>query len=325
MSIGIDNYDIELDLGHTVSNLNFVSHAHSDHTNRAKRGASILASLETKELIMARKGIKIELSEKPVNIDLLDSGHILGSKQLFIDSPEFGYSVVYTGDYQMQESPTARKIEVKQADVAILDSTYPDPNMVFEDRSEVIDTIQYYVNNKVERGIVIFGAYSLGKAQELVKIMNEIGIVPAVSKGISKLNSVYNKFGITLDYASVYESEQKFDSLIKNNFVGIVETQRLNELGAKLSAIYNKRVFTAVATGWAKSYKFGTDVQFALSDHADFKQSLDYLQRTDPKVVYAVGKEAKMMANNLSKFGYKSSAMEKSADFAKPMVREASL
>lgn len=325
MSIGIDNYDIELDLGHTVSNLNFVSHAHSDHTNRAKRGASILASLETKELIMARKGIKIELSEKPVNIDLLDSGHILGSKQLFIDSPEFGYSVVYTGDYQMQESPTARKIEVKQADVAILDSTYPDPNMVFEDRSEVIDTIQYYVNNKVERGIVIFGAYSLGKAQELVKIMNEIGIVPAVSKGISKLNSVYNKFGITLDYASVYESEQKFDSLIKNNFVGIVETQRLNELGAKLSAIYNKRVFTAIATGWAKSYKFGTDVQFALSDHADFKQSLDYLQRTDPKVVYAVGKEAKMMANNLSKFGYKSSAMEKSADFAKPMVREASL
>lgn len=325
MSIGIDNYDIELDLGHTVSNLNFVSHAHSDHTNRAKKGASILASLETKELIMARKGIKIELSEKPVNIDLLDSGHILGSKQLFIDSPEFGYSVVYTGDYQMQESPTARKIEVKQADVAILDSTYPDPNMVFEDRSEVIDTIQYYVNNKVERGIVIFGAYSLGKAQELVKIMNQIGIVPAVSKGISKLNSVYNKFGITLDYASVYESEEKFDKLIKNNFVGIVETQRLNELGAKLSAIYNRRVFTAVATGWAKSYKFGTDVQFALSDHADFKQSLDYLQRTDPKVVYAVGKEAKMMANNLSKFGYKSSAMEKSADFAKPMVREASL
>lgn len=323
MSIGIDNYDIELDLGHTLSNLNFVSHAHSDHTNRAKKGAAILASIETKELIQTRKGVEIKLSEKPVNIDLLDSGHILGSKQLFIDSPEFGYSVVYTGDYQMQASPTAKKIEVKEADVAILDSTYPDPNMVLDDRLEIIDTMQYYVNNKIDKGIVIFGAYSLGKAQELIKIMNEIGIVPAVSKGISKLNTVYKKFGIELDYASVYDAESKFNQLVKDNFVGIVETQRLNELGSKLSSIYNKRVFTAVATGWAKSYKFGTDVQFALSDHADFKQSLDYLQRADPKIVYAVGKESKTMANNLGKFGYKATALTTSAEFNAPIVRQA--
>ncbi|MDE1845734.1 MAG: hypothetical protein KGH53_00405 [Candidatus Micrarchaeota archaeon] len=319
MSIGIDNYDIELDIGHTLSSLNFVSHAHSDHTSRAKRGKSILASIETKELIEARKNIPINLSQMPLNVELLDSGHILGSKQLFIDSPEFGYSVVYTGDYQMQESPTANKIKVNQADVAILDSTYPDPEMVLDPRSEVIDTIQYYVNKKIEKGIVLFGAYSLGKAQELVKIMNNIGITPAVSKGITKLNGVYKKFGVELDYVSVYENEARFDELVKQNFVGIVETQRLGELGRKLSSIYNRRVFTAVATGWAKSFKFGTDVQFPLSDHADFAQSLEYLQATEPKVVYSVGKEAKLMAHNLGKFGYKARPMETSVDFVAPI------
>ncbi|MDE1870366.1 MAG: hypothetical protein KGH71_05300 [Candidatus Micrarchaeota archaeon] len=315
MSIGIDNYDISLDLAHTVSNLSFVSHAHSDHTNRAKKGASILASVETKELIETRKGVGLRLAEIPTNIKLLDSGHILGSKQLYIDSPEFGYSVVYTGDYQMQKSPTASKIQINQADVAILDSTYPDPNMVFDPREEVIDTIQYYVNRKIENGIVIFGAYSLGKAQELINVVNQIGITPVVSKGISRLNGVYKKFGIDLKFESVYNSESNFEQLVRNNFVGIVESSRLQELGRKLSSIYNKRVFTAVATGWAKAFRFGTDVQFALSDHADFRQSVEYLQATNPKMVYAVGKEAKMMASNLSKAGYNANPLVTSADF----------
>lgn len=315
MSIGIDNYNISLDLSHTVNNLNFVSHAHSDHTNRAKKGSSILASMETKELIETRKGIGINLSEVPANIKLLDSGHILGSKQLFIDSQEFGYSVVYTGDYQMQKSPTANRIEINQADVAILDSTYPDPNMVFDERDEVIDTIQYYLNRKIANGIVLFGAYSLGKAQELIKIVNQIGITPVVSKGISKLNQVYKKFGFDLGYASIYNNDSNFEQLIRKNFVGIVETHRLNELARKISGVYNKRVFTAVATGWAKSFSFNTDVQFALSDHADFAQSLDYLQRVNPKRVYAVGKEAALMAKNLSKEGYSATALETSLDF----------
>ncbi|MDE1856258.1 MAG: hypothetical protein KGH49_03425 [Candidatus Micrarchaeota archaeon] len=316
MSIGIDNYDISLDLRHTVSNLNFVSHAHSDHTNRAKKGAAILASPETKDLIHARKGVSVNLCEVPVNIELLDSGHILGSKQLFIDSPEFGYSVVYTGDYLMQDSFAAKKIEVRQADVAIIDSTYTDPEMVFDDREEVVDTIQYYIQNKIEKGIVIFGAYSLGKAQELVKIANKIGITPAVSKTISKVNGVYKRFGIDLDYASAYDSDSNFEEIVKQNFVGIVETQRLSELARKLSSVYNRRVFTAVATGWAKSYKFDTDVQFPLSDHADFRQSMDYLDAAEAKVVYTVGKEADAMAKNLAKFGHEALPMSTSSDFS---------
>ena len=315
MSIGIDNYNISLDLSNTIANLSFVSHAHTDHTGRAKNGASILASEETKALIEARKKVSVKLIEMPANIELLDAGHILGSKQLFIDSAEFGYSVVYTGDYQMQPTPTAKKIEVKRADVAIVDSTYADPEIVFDDREEVVDAIQYYVKKKMENGIVIFGAYSLGKAQELVKIMNDIGITPAVSKGVSKLNRVYGEFGVNLGYVSTYGQQASFEATVKENFVGIVETQRLRELGSKLSSVYNKRVYTAVATGWAKNFKFDTDVQFPLSDHADFRQALEYLQAAAPKVVYAVGKEGKMMAGNLKKFGYDAKPLFASSEF----------
>ncbi len=152
MKIDIDNYDVSLDLSHTLANLSFVSHAHSDHIRRAKKGAQILASMETKELIEARKGVTLNVADLPQNVELLDSGHILGAKQFYLDSAEFGYSVVYTGDYQMQKSNVAKMIETKQVDVAIIDSTYPDTEIKFDDRKEVIDTIQYYVKQKVSRG-----------------------------------------------------------------------------------------------------------------------------------------------------------------------------
>ncbi len=304
MYLDLPEGKIALDEKDKDADLIFISHAHSDHIRGAKSGKRIIASKETEELIKARNNISINLSDES-RFTLLNAGHILGSKQIYIES-SLGYSILYTGDYQLQESCVAPKIEHKKSDVLIIDSTYPYMNVKFDDREEVEESIKKYVSCKLEKGIVLFNSYSLGKAQELIKIMNEIGILPVVDKTISKVNKVYNSFGANLEYVSIYDNEEEFNSIVKNNFVGIVSTSNFEELARNVGIAYRKRVFTAVATGFAKIFKFNTNVQFALSDHADIYQAVEYINMVEPKVVYTYGPNSRLMSANLSKFGISS-------------------
>ncbi|MEM0147806.1 MAG: MBL fold metallo-hydrolase [Candidatus Micrarchaeaceae archaeon] len=280
----------------------FVSHAHSDHIAGVHKGSKIVASPETIELISATYGIESkkndDFSEK-CNASMLDAGHMLGSKQLFIEDLQEGKAIVYTGDFQMEKSRTVKPIEIKEADVAIVDSTYPYPEVIFEEKSKVEESIAKWTSKAMEKGIVLFGAYKMGKAQELISILNSNGIMPWVSKGILNINKVYEKNGIRLNYLSTY----KDDSLEGGNFVGISESRDIRQLGHMLEKIHGKRVYTAVVTGFAKTMHFGTDMQFALSDHADFKQTVEYINDVHAKEIVAYGKNSKIMAANLARMG----------------------
>ncbi|MEM0200919.1 MAG: hypothetical protein QXD23_00765 [Candidatus Micrarchaeaceae archaeon] len=305
MGLLVSGLEISLDERDKASEVNFVSHAHSDHTTGVNKTKPILASSITHDLIEARKGIKIKKCNELQNTQLFPSGHIFGSKQLYAESDN-GYSVLYSGDFQMDEPILAEKIITKQADILIIDSTYPNPEIVFDDKKEVSGAIHSYVKRKLEKGIILFGAYSLGKAQDLIKILNDIDIVPVVDKKISIINSIYKNHGVSLNYASFYENEDTFEECTKGNFVGIVENNKLGDLSVSLSRVYSKRVFTAVASGFAKVFNMHTDVQFPLSDHADFKQAVSYIEMCNPKLIYTFGPGANplILAKNLSKLGY---------------------
>ncbi|MGC9204917.1 MAG: hypothetical protein ACP5FN_01395 [Candidatus Micrarchaeia archaeon] len=304
MDLNLGGRSIALDSSSRNANTFFVSHAHSDHTSGVHKGKEILASEETIELLKARKSIELKRQAPPNGFELIDSGHILGSKQLYINSDDLGYSIVYTGDYQLQKTCVAQGIEIKHADIALIDSTYPYLKVRFDEREEVEEAIRVFANRKLEQGIVLFGAYSLGKAQEIIKILNKDNILPVVDKNISAINTVYKKFGIELEYASVYEDENLFKEVTRGNFAGIVSMNNLNDLKIALAGMHNKRIFTAVATGFAKISKFNTDVQFPLSDHADIYQAAEYIERSGAKHVYAYGSGASEMVNNLNKMGY---------------------
>ncbi|MFI5412959.1 MAG: hypothetical protein ACHQX1_03640, partial [Candidatus Micrarchaeales archaeon] len=226
------------------------------------------------------------------------------SKQIVINDEKKGSKIIYTGDFQMQKSRSCEMIDIEEADTVILDSTYFQPDVTFDDRQEVEDAIQYWADMKLNDGIVLFGTYALGKAQELVSILNEKGILPIVTKKISKINNVYKRNGVRLDYASAYEGNDDYQALLHGNFVGIVENSLLTNMAVTLSELYNKKVYTAVASGFAKMIKFNTDVQFPLSDHADFKQCTDYIDATGAKKVFTYGHNKLELASNLVDKGY---------------------
>jgi Cft2 family RNA processing exonuclease len=292
--------------------MDFVSHAHSDHTAAVKSSKKILASSATKELLGVVKNIAPQEDfEMPEGVKMLDAGHILGSKQVSVNDPVNGLKTVYTGDYQLQKSRVCKQIEIEEADVAIVDSTYFQPEVQFDDRDETETALQQWTESKLNSGIVLFGAYALGKAQELVSILNEKGILPIVTKKISRINTVYRNNGVKLDYASVLDYAGDYHTLLKGNFVGIVENHLLPSMAIALSELYNKKVYTAVATGFAKMMRFNTDVQFALSDHADFRQCVEYIEATGAKKVFTYGQNRLALAAGLSDRGYNAMPFER--------------
>lgn len=311
MAVNIGDYSISLDTKDPNANVNFVSHAHSDHTGGVRKNSKVLCSEITRDLMKARMRYDTEMVEPPKNARLLNSGHMFGSKQLYFET-ELGCRIVYTGDYQMQNSPAAESIEIKDADILIMDSTYPYPNVVFDEKEEVISNIQHYIKSKKEIGSVIFGAYSMGKAQELIRICNEIGVTPLVDHSISKINEVYSKHGMRLDYAT-RDIGSKIDEECFGHSVWISSMHRMNHVRSAVAEM-NIQMFSAVATGFAKMMKFNTDVQFALSDHADFKQAVEYIDACNPKCIYTCGSSGEAFAKNLSAKGYKASSLKLTAN-----------
>jgi Cft2 family RNA processing exonuclease len=301
MVLHVGSYRISLDMREPEANLNFVSHAHSDHTGGVKKNADILCSEITRDLVQARTKYPLRAVEIPDGVSLLSSGHMLGAKQLCAESESMG-TIVYTGDYQMQKSPVAEEIEVRSADTLIIDSTYPFPNIVFENREEVMTSMQHYVRSKMDRGCTLFGSYSMGKAQELISICNGMGVSPLVDKNIAKISDVYSKHGVNLDYLCRGIEMGITDDDFREP-VWIVSMHNMNKVRMHVSKM-GRKIFTAVATGFAAMQRFNTDVQFALSDHADFKQALEYISMCSPKRIYTRGSGCDSFARNLRAHGY---------------------
>ncbi len=306
----VNNMNIALDRRESGSDLDFISHAHSDHTSAVKSAQYILASDETMQLLgqESRAHSTLKVGDN-AQFSMLDSGHMLGAKQLCIDNTESGNRTIYTGDFKMQESRTAKHIEIASADTVIVDSTYPEPDMRFDDRSDVESCLQDWTKSKLNRGIVLFSAYAMGKSQEIIALLNEIGVTPLVSRKISTASRVYRDWGINIEYASAYDADSDYEEIVKDNFVGVTDSRDLRELSGTLGKVHGKRVFTAVATGFAKKFRFDTDVQFALSDHADFKQCTEYIDATGAGRIFTYGHEAEALSRNLQRAGYSAAPM----------------
>ncbi len=296
MPIKIAEYLVSLDTYEKGADANFVSHAHADHMSGIRKHKPCIASSATMDIIEAKKGKGFSAMPVPKQAKMLNSGHMLGAKQLYIDSDHYGARILYSGDYQMQRSPVAEPIETINADVLIIDSTYPYPNIEFEDKEKVISAMHAYAREKLRKGPIIFGAFATSKAQEIIKIFNYIGIVPFASKAVCSINKIYEKNGIRLDYEPINTNS------IARNGIFVVENSRAEELRLALSKNFTK-VFTAAASGFAKFIRFNTDAQFTLSDHADFKQAIRYIGRVAPKVIYTCGPSSEVFAKNLRAYG----------------------
>ncbi len=301
----VGDYKISLDVKEEGSNVDFISHAHSDHISAARSSKNILASNETVELMKIAYNIDTDVRriDMPNSMRIIDSGHMLGAKQLVIETD--GEKVVYTGDFQLERSLAAPKIEIENADTLIMDSTYPYGDLAFGNKYEEELKMQRWTNMSYGNGIVLFGAYVMGKAQEIIRILNDVGIVPVVNRKIAAISNMYKRCGIGLEYLSMYENVDECEEALRHNFVGITDNNSLKRIPNKLSEVHEKRVYTAVATGFSRMFSFNTDAQFCISDHADLKQSMEYIEASGAKKILTYGNGKERFAKEIARNGLK--------------------
>lgn len=317
MGIAFNHKKMQLGLSETrqlsldsAGNCAFFSHAHSDHVN--SRVEHVLASSQTVDLMKAR-GWKKQVSRldesawnsEGITFKLVEAGHVLGSRQLLADSG--GETFLYTADFNPNGTllcPPAQA--VPEVDSMLVESTFGKPSFVFPPFTQVCQQISGWVDKSVDSGAsVVLGGYSLGKAQELVRLLNEFnGITPLVNDTVASVCREYNKHGCKLDF--VDSSTPEGQSALTRSFVAVLPHHQVRpELAGKLSEFCGRKVKTALATGWASSTNFaGVDRAFTLSSHADFRGLVSFVQACNPKKVYCNHGFSRELANELKKLGF---------------------
>ncbi len=297
----------EISLDHAGA-LAFISHAHSDHA-LSKAVPALLASRETADLLEARGyPLSREVLDAHYGVKMLDAGHVLGAKQLVAECD--GGIFAYTGDFKVSGTPCVKGADVPECDVLLTEATFGSPEFVFPDEGDVAREIAGWVAEEQKKGIVVLGGYALGKAQYLVNILNEhAGIAPLVEDGIARVNKVYGKHGVALDYLETTTPEGLAE--LDRNFVAVVPMNRVNrDFASQLGRVYGKRVSAAVATGWALTRRFGSVKAFCLSDHSDFAELMSFVERTGAKKVFTHCGSARKLAAELRSKGVNAQALE---------------
>jgi len=271
----------------------FLSHAHGDHTGGMKRKEEIIATEAT--LKLARLNAT---SITHPGTQMLNAGHILGSTQLWAETDSG--TVLYTGDFRTEDGICTKGAEHKEADRLIIECTYGDPSFSFPPLEETYSQIAKWVKSN-NNSILVFGAYNLGKTQELIKVLNDYcGITPVVTPDSEHFNSIYAKHGVKLERVVVGTDEA--EEVMRDPFVAIAPPRIAKRtFASRLSCAFNRPAYAAGISGWVQKYKMNLDAGFPLSDHSDFIDILEYVDLVNPKEVVFVHGDGSHLMRALNK------------------------
>ena len=107
-----------------------------------------------------------------VSMKFHPAGHVLGSAQVAVTCK--GTKIVASGDYKDARDPTCTPFEIVPCDVFITEATFGLPVFRHGDAAEEVKKLLASVKLFPERAHLV-GAYSLGKAQRVMKLLREAG------------------------------------------------------------------------------------------------------------------------------------------------------
>jgi putative mRNA 3-end processing factor len=304
----------------------FVSHAHADHIARHELA---LATPATAMLYRHRLGARHRVWEMPyrepiefggLRLTTYPAGHCLGSAMLLADDGE--RSVLYTGDFKLDVPVTAEPAELPHADILIMESTFGLPCYRLPPREEVVAQLLEIVAAALADGKTpVIHAYTLGKSQEVTKLLTMHGIPVLQHPDIYAISQIYQSCGVDLGDVGLYvppsrsgrgrdlvrlpsgerlgeghfaqrdraaKSPSPSPSLQGRGIPYAIVTLPRGAIGFRLAGL--KNTVSIAPTGWAMDpstkYRLGVDWALPLSDHADFDQLIEAVRRVEPREIY---------------------------------------
>jgi len=264
-----------------------ITHGHSDHA-RAGHGA-VLATAQTLAIMAERYGADFAESAQAaaygerivrdgVEIALVPAGHVLGSAQVVVRAA--GLTVVVSGDYKRRRDPTCAPFEPVACDVFISEATFGLPVFRHPPDSEEVAKLLRSREQFPERTHLL-GAYALGKAQRLTRLLREAGYDRPiyVHGALERLNRLYESFGVELGPLAAAGAAGR------GSLPGEIVLCPPSALSDRWSRRFADPV-TAFASGWmrvrARARQRGVELPLVVSDHADWDELTSTVKEVAP-------------------------------------------
>jgi putative mRNA 3-end processing factor len=289
-----------------------ITHAHADHARRGSQ--QYLASPVTKPLMHARYGDDLHIQAlsygEPVTINgvrfsLHPAGHIPGSAQVRVEHK--GEVWVATGDHKRHEDGISSPFEPVRCHTFITECTFGLPIYRWKEPREVFAEINgWWRANAAENNCSILSAYSLGKAQRVLKGI-DAGIGPILVHGaVAHMNEVLERAGVLLPAWEPITRDtprERFRKALVITPGSAIGTPWTNKM---------KPFRTAMASGWMQlrgwRRRSNIDKGFVLSDHADWDALLLAVKETGAERVIATHGYTDIFSQYLRSAGYDAAA-----------------
>ena len=266
------------------------THVHDDHMrsfDRSKGLQDILMSFQTRELLIAEQNADLEYRDNLVAVDfgkehpleagstitLWPSGHMLGSCQVVVRLPN-GIRCGYSGDFGWPLT------DVIQVDQLVVDSTYGSPRSVRQyTHGEAEACLLEIVCQRLRYGSVHIKAHR-GTIERVLHVLGgNIDVPILASNSLMREISVYQQYGFAVASVESIRSETGRAGLAERSYVRLYS--KGDSYGNELTEGTTIDCSAFMVPYDNPLLRFSCRAyRVALSNHADFEETLDYVAAT---------------------------------------------
>ncbi len=282
------------------------THGHADHVKWGNK--NYLCHELTKPILTTRYGLEDNVQTLPycesihingVKLSLHPAGHVIGSSQIRLEHK--GEVCVISGDYKVEYDGISTAFEPVKCHTFVSESTFGLPIYHWESQEVIFNQIHNWVgSNHIKLKTSLLVAYSLGKAQRLIK--NLAGSYPIyVHHSIANLNDAFARAGVILPETIRITPEIKKEDLQQ----GIVIIPPALADGKWVKSLMQPAI--GICSGWmmvrAGRRWRSADAGFALSDHADWPGLLTAIKATEAEKVFVTHGSTAIFSKYLNEIG----------------------
>ena len=271
------------------------SHIHDDHMaafDRSKGLQNLLMSQETYSLLVAERNADLEYRDNLIriprgtnysladgsNLTLHSSGHMLGACQVALELPD-GVRIGYSGDFGWPLD------DIIQVEALVVDSTYGSPRSVRNyTQAEAEICLMEVVSERLRHGPVHIKAFRGTVERVLDVIEGNIAAPIIASDQLLREIKVYQTFGLAAGGLIALDSRRGRSVVRGGSYVRLYS--KGDAFGNEPADGTNITCSAFMSSGDEPFMKYSDrSYRVALSNHADFNETLAYVEATGAKRV----------------------------------------
>ena len=300
----VSGFPLRMDARKSVAEA-IVTHAHADHIAAHRR---VICTEMTARLMQLRVRGAREFETLAYGagmtrvgwlVTLHSAGHVPGSAMVLVEGAEG--RVLYTGDFKLRQGLACPVADPPRADVLVMETTFGLPRYVMPSAEEVTGMMRRFCERAWEEGrCPVLAGYPLGKAQEIIRILQEAGWFPCLDRQVLRTTEVVaaGDSGFPRRFEGLPDGWRNGEGLVGRVVVGTPAFAR---------AVRGASFSVAMVSGWGMDggsrYRYGVEEVIPLSDHADYPDLVRLVERVAPRRVFTLHGFSREFAADLRRRG----------------------